>query len=112
MSGTCSPSSVFPTARRRRSTPYEPVSSTGRRTNYRWQSGPGWTYLGVMSLAIITGASRGLGLALARALAKERWALVIDARGIADLERAKRELSRLTDVVAIPGDIADPSHRG
>jgi NAD(P)-dependent dehydrogenase (short-subunit alcohol dehydrogenase family) len=48
---------------------------------------------------------------VARGLANERWALVIDARGIADLERAERELGRLTDVVAVPGDIAEPSHR-
>jgi NAD(P)-dependent dehydrogenase (short-subunit alcohol dehydrogenase family) len=64
-----------------------------------------------MPLAIITGASRGLGLALARALAQNRWALVIDARGAADLERASRELGRLTEVVALPGDVTDPEHR-
>jgi NAD(P)-dependent dehydrogenase (short-subunit alcohol dehydrogenase family) len=64
-----------------------------------------------MPLAVITGASRGLGLALARALAREGWALVIDARGTADLERASRELGRLTEVVALPGDVTDPEHR-
>jgi NAD(P)-dependent dehydrogenase (short-subunit alcohol dehydrogenase family) len=64
-----------------------------------------------MSLAIITGASRGLGLALSRALAQGGWGLIIDARGAADLERAARELGQLTDVVAIPGDVADPAHR-
>ncbi|HUO69359.1 MAG TPA: SDR family oxidoreductase [Solirubrobacteraceae bacterium] len=64
-----------------------------------------------MPLALITGASRGLGLALARALARRDWALVIDARGAADLERTARELGTLTAVAAIPGDIADPAHR-
>jgi NAD(P)-dependent dehydrogenase (short-subunit alcohol dehydrogenase family) len=64
-----------------------------------------------MPLALITGASRGLGLALARALAQRGWALVIDARGAADLERTARELGTLTEVAAIPGDIADPAHR-
>jgi len=64
-----------------------------------------------MSLALITGASRGLGLALARALAARGWALVIDARGAAELERAARELGAVTEVAAIPGDIADPGHR-
>ncbi len=64
-----------------------------------------------MPLAIITGASRGLGLALARELAARRYALVIDARGAAELERAARELGRLTDVAAIPGDVADAGHR-
>ncbi len=65
-----------------------------------------------MPLAIITGSSRGLGLALARALAQRRWALVIDARGRAELERAARELGMLTEVVALPGDVADDWHRG
>ncbi|HWE33241.1 MAG TPA: SDR family oxidoreductase [Solirubrobacteraceae bacterium] len=64
-----------------------------------------------MPLAIITGASRGLGLALARELAARRYALVIDARGAADLERAARELGRFTEVAAIPGDVADAGHR-
>jgi NAD(P)-dependent dehydrogenase (short-subunit alcohol dehydrogenase family) len=64
-----------------------------------------------MRLAIITGASRGLGLALARALARDGWALVLDARRAGDLERVARELGALTDVAAIPGDIADDWHR-
>jgi NAD(P)-dependent dehydrogenase (short-subunit alcohol dehydrogenase family) len=62
-------------------------------------------------LAIITGASRGLGLALARALGDDGWGLVIDARGTGDLERVSRELGRRTEVVAIPGDVADAAHR-
>jgi NAD(P)-dependent dehydrogenase (short-subunit alcohol dehydrogenase family) len=65
-----------------------------------------------MPLAIITGSSRGLGLALARALAQRGWALVIDARGAHELERTARELGRLTEVVALPGDVADDWHRG
>jgi NAD(P)-dependent dehydrogenase (short-subunit alcohol dehydrogenase family) len=65
-----------------------------------------------MPLAIITGSSRGLGLALARALAERGWALVLDARGGADLERAARELGGVTEVVALPGDVADDWHRG
>jgi len=64
-----------------------------------------------MPLAIITGASRGLGLALARALAQRQWALVLNARGTADLERAARELGSITEVIAVPGDVADPAHR-
>jgi NAD(P)-dependent dehydrogenase (short-subunit alcohol dehydrogenase family) len=64
-----------------------------------------------MPLAIITGASRGLGLALARALALKQWALVLDARGAADLEAVARELGQLTEVAAIPGDVADDWHR-
>jgi NAD(P)-dependent dehydrogenase (short-subunit alcohol dehydrogenase family) len=64
-----------------------------------------------MPTAIVTGASRGLGLALARALAHDRWRLVIDARGAEALERARAELAELTDVVALPGDVADEEHR-
>jgi NAD(P)-dependent dehydrogenase (short-subunit alcohol dehydrogenase family) len=62
-------------------------------------------------IAIITGASRGLGLALARELATRDWALVVDARGADDLHGVARELGRLTEVTAIPGDVSDPSHR-
>jgi len=61
--------------------------------------------------ALITGASRGLGLALARGLAGEGWALIIDARGAEDLETARAELADLTRVVAIPGDVRDEEHR-
>jgi NAD(P)-dependent dehydrogenase (short-subunit alcohol dehydrogenase family) len=61
--------------------------------------------------ALITGASRGLGLALARALAEEGWTLIIDARGEDALERSRAELSERTRVVAIPGDVSDPEHR-
>jgi NAD(P)-dependent dehydrogenase (short-subunit alcohol dehydrogenase family) len=64
-----------------------------------------------MPNAIITGASRGLGLALARALAAEGWHLTLDARTATDLERAARELGRHTAVVALPGDVADAAHR-
>jgi NAD(P)-dependent dehydrogenase (short-subunit alcohol dehydrogenase family) len=61
--------------------------------------------------ALITGASRGLGLALARALAQRGWTLIIDARGAGALEAARRELAARTQVVAIAGDVADPNHR-
>jgi NAD(P)-dependent dehydrogenase (short-subunit alcohol dehydrogenase family) len=63
------------------------------------------------STAIITGASRGLGLALARALAAREWRLVIDARGADALEAARRELAAHTDVTALVGDVADERHR-
>jgi NAD(P)-dependent dehydrogenase (short-subunit alcohol dehydrogenase family) len=88
-----------------------------------------------MRTAIVTGASRGLGLALARALAERGWRLVIDARGAAALEAARAELAvaagdaareasaaaardaareasaTATPVIALPGDIADEAHR-
>lgn len=62
-------------------------------------------------IAIITGASRGLGLALARRLAEDGFSLVIDARGAAALEQVANELSELTTVKAIAGDVSDPLHR-
>lgn len=65
-----------------------------------------------MPLAIITGASRGLGLALARALAQRSWTLIIDARGAPQLARAARELGALTEVIAVRGDVTDDWHRG
>jgi NAD(P)-dependent dehydrogenase (short-subunit alcohol dehydrogenase family) len=61
--------------------------------------------------AIITGASRGLGLALARALADRAYRLVIDARGAPELQRVAAELEAITHVRALPGDIADDWHR-
>ena len=61
--------------------------------------------------ALITGASRGLGLALARGLARQGWQLLIDARGKTALEEAYRELSGLTQVTAVAGDVNDKAHR-
>ncbi len=61
--------------------------------------------------ALITGASRGLGLALARHLARSGWALVLDARGAEALEAVRTELSPTVQVIAIPGDVGDPAHR-
>jgi NAD(P)-dependent dehydrogenase (short-subunit alcohol dehydrogenase family) len=61
--------------------------------------------------ALITGASRGLGLALARALAADGWELVIDARGQRDLRAAADEIGALASVHAVPGDVADETHR-
>jgi NAD(P)-dependent dehydrogenase (short-subunit alcohol dehydrogenase family) len=62
-------------------------------------------------VAIVTGASRGLGLALARGLADTGWRLVVDARGADGLERARADLARRTHVTALVGDVADPRHR-
>jgi len=61
--------------------------------------------------ALITGASRGLGLALAWRLARDRWSLIIDARGAEALEAARVELAEFSEVVAIPGDVTDGGHR-
>ena len=61
--------------------------------------------------ALITGASRGLGLALARQLAADGWQLIIDARGIDALEAARQELKQHSIVIAIAGDVTDETHR-
>ncbi|GAA3109137.1 SDR family NAD(P)-dependent oxidoreductase [Streptosporangium carneum] len=57
--------------------------------------------------ALITGASRGLGLALARSLAADGWRLILTARGADTLGPVADELGAL----ALPGDVADPAHR-
>jgi NAD(P)-dependent dehydrogenase (short-subunit alcohol dehydrogenase family) len=60
---------------------------------------------------LITGASRGLGLALAQALAARGWRLMIDARQPQPLAAAAAALEPYTTVTAIPGDVSNPSHR-
>ena len=64
-----------------------------------------------MKNALITGASRGLGLALARQLAEHGWGLVIDARGKKALQQVREVLSAKTTVIAIAGDVMSESHR-
>lgn len=61
--------------------------------------------------AFISGASRGLGLALAEALAVRGWRLLIDARGAAGLEEAHEILATHTETIAVAGDVADAKHR-
>lgn len=69
------------------------------------------TTLSPHKTALITGASRGLGLALARGLAQHGWRLIIDARTASALEAARAELAALTTVTAIAGDVTQPAHR-
>jgi NAD(P)-dependent dehydrogenase (short-subunit alcohol dehydrogenase family) len=66
----------------------------------------------VRRTALITGGSRGLGLALARHLAADGWNLVVDGRDADALERARREVDAggPGTVIALPGDVADPVH--
>jgi NAD(P)-dependent dehydrogenase (short-subunit alcohol dehydrogenase family) len=61
--------------------------------------------------ALITGASKGLGLALARSLADRGWTLVITARGGEGVRAVEAELGTTTKVAAVVGDVADPVHR-
>ncbi|KUM81761.1 SDR family NAD(P)-dependent oxidoreductase [Streptomyces curacoi] len=65
-----------------------------------------------MPVAIITGASKGLGRALAEALAARGWDLVLDARGAEGLREAAQDVSAYgTRVTALPGDVTDAGHR-
>ncbi|MCX4909865.1 SDR family oxidoreductase [Streptomyces sp. NBC_00878] len=65
-----------------------------------------------MPVAIITGASKGLGRALAEALAERGWDLVLDARTAGALQESAAALARYgTRVEALPGDVTDGDHR-
>ena len=63
-------------------------------------------------VAVVTGASRGLGRALARALAEDGYRLVVDARDAVALHEAMDGLPAGTVVTVIPGDITSAAHRG
>lgn len=68
-----------------------------------------------MKTALVTGASRGLGRALARELAGDGWHLVIDARDASALsvsvEEIRESAGGRTSVRGIAGDVTDPAHR-
>ena len=67
-----------------------------------------------MGTALITGASRGLGRALARELVRDGWHVVVDARDADALAAAAEEIAGEDgggSVTAVAGDVADPAHR-
>ena len=80
-------------------------------------AGPGGAPSQTPPLALVTGASRGLGRALAAGLAREGYDLIIDARNAADLDAAAAGIRDAAaggnpgGVTAIAGDITDPAHR-
>jgi NAD(P)-dependent dehydrogenase (short-subunit alcohol dehydrogenase family) len=60
-------------------------------------------------IALVTGASRGLGLALAAGLAREGYSLILDARDPAMLRDAVASVHGTA--VGVPGDVTSPAHR-
>ena len=67
-----------------------------------------------MSVAIVTGASRGLGEAISTGLASTGWSLVIDGRDAGTLAATEDQLALIMagdTLRAVPGDITDPDHR-
>jgi NAD(P)-dependent dehydrogenase (short-subunit alcohol dehydrogenase family) len=61
--------------------------------------------------ALVTGASRGLGAALAGALSRRGWRLVVDGRDPDRLAASVAALPRPDLVTALAGDVTDPAHR-
>ena len=64
-----------------------------------------------MPVAVVTGASRGLGLAVTKELAERGWTVIVDARNGEALRRAAETMEGEGQVIAVPGDVADPAHR-
>lgn len=64
-----------------------------------------------MSVAVVTGASRGLGLAVTKELAERGWTVIVDARNGDVLRRAVETIEGEGQVIAVPGDVTDPAHR-
>jgi NAD(P)-dependent dehydrogenase (short-subunit alcohol dehydrogenase family) len=62
-----------------------------------------------MTVAIVTGASRGLGFALAEGLVDTGWRVVVDGRDAAAIKAAAQLLG--PSATAIAGDVTDPAHR-
>lgn len=61
-----------------------------------------------MPVAVVTGASRGFGLALVKELAERGWESIVDARDGGALEAA---VAGVRGVTAVPGNVADHGHR-
>jgi len=63
-------------------------------------------------VALVTGASRGLGRVIAEHLSDRGYSMILTARGAEDLAQTVEELARRTSkVVGLPGDVTDPTHR-
>src|SRR5664279_5271474 len=58
--------------------------------------------------ALVTGASKGFGRAVAQQLSARGWRVVLDARNEADLDLVANDM---LGSVAVAGDVTDPRHR-
>lgn len=65
--------------------------------------------VGMTKTALITGASKGLGRALAAGLARDGWTVVVDARSADALAETAAAIG--PNAVPVPGDVTDPAHR-
>src|SRR5256885_17103845 len=63
-----------------------------------------------MQVALITGASQGLGLEIARLYAAQRMGLILTARNDERLQRVTQELSQFTNILSLAGDVANETH--
>lgn len=64
-----------------------------------------------MPTALITGASRGLGAALARSLAARDWDVIVTARDAQALIDTADAIGQTARVTAVAGDVGNPAHR-
>lgn len=62
-------------------------------------------------VALVTGASRGLGRALTAELVRQGWRVIVDARDASRLAASVEDMDGHNRVVMVPGDVADPRHR-
>src|SRR5881227_722277 len=63
-----------------------------------------------MPVALITGASQGLGLEIARLYARRGMGLILTARNDKQLQRVTQELSQFTNILSLAGDVANETH--
>lgn len=66
---------------------------------------------GVSRVAIVTGGSRGLGLAITTSMIRDGWSVVVDGRNARALDRATAALPGPGRLRTVPGDVRDPDHR-
>ena len=61
-------------------------------------------------VAVVTGASKGFGRAVAAVLVRAGWSVIGDARDQDELTRTKDELAKEGDFIAVPGSVTNEDH--